>query len=302
MKGKGKVEEFMRYLRYEKRYSSHTLVAYENDLIQFTTYLKSQYQIEDLSKVQPTYIRSWVFELVELKRGKKTINRKISSLRSFYEFLKKKGSVESNPVLSIPQIKTSHLLPDVIPENVLKNYFQFSNQHSWQDIRDRMLISLLYETGMRRSELMELKWKDVDFHSHYIIVMGKRQKQRQIPIRKELSERLKEFQKKTTDEFNTKGINVMVTDRGAKVYPKWIYNKVKATLGLWSNSERISPHILRHSIATHLLNAGADLQIIREFLGHSTLAATEIYTHNSIGKLKKAYKKALPDLDAIEAI
>ncbi len=299
MTEKRKVDEFLRYLRYEKRCSSHTLVAYQNDLNQFTEYLQERYQYENLSTVKPMNVRSWVFEMADLNLQRRTINRKISSVRSFFQFMIREGAIESNPVSSVPQIKTGHRLPEVIPEDVIKNYFQFSGQESWCEKRDRMLISLLYETGMRRSELMELKWKDVDEQEGYVKVMGKRQKQRQIPIRGQLCQHLLEYRKSTIDQFRNLPNHVILTDRGAMVYPKWIYNKVKTILGVWANTERISPHILRHSIATHLLNAGADIQVIREFLGHSTLAATEIYTHNSIGKLKNAYKNALPDLDAI---
>lgn len=299
MTGKRQIDQFMRYLRYEKRYSPHTLVAYCSDLHQFRSYLLDQYQIDDWGDVCLINIRSWVFELAERKIERRTINRKISTLRSFYQFLKKEGVVESNPVASIRQIKTKKHLPEVIPEDVLRRFLQFSENVSWKELRDHMLIGLLYETGMRRAELMELEWKNVDLKGKYIIVTGKRQKQRQIPIRQELSSRLKYFLETTTAEFGTSPDFVMVTDRGVKTYPKWVYNKVKNILGTWANSGSISPHVLRHSIATHLLHAGADIQVIREFLGHSSLAATEIYTHNSIGKLKKAYKNALPDLDEI---
>lgn len=299
MTGKRQIDQFMRYLRYEKRYSPHTLVAYLGDLDQFRRYLLEQYQTEDWKSVELINIRSWVFEMAELKLERRTINRKISTLRSFYQFLKKEGIVGTNPVVSIRQIKIKKHLPEVIPEDVLKKYLQFSEEVSWKELRDHLLIGVLYETGMRRSELMELEWKDVDLKGKYIVVMGKRQKQRQIPIRQELSDHMKYFREATLAEFDALPVFVMVTDKGVKTYPKWIYNKVKNILGAWANSEFVSPHVLRHSIATHLLHAGADIQVIREFLGHSSLAATEIYTHNSIGKLKKAYKNALPDLDQI---
>lgn len=299
MTGKRKVEQFMNYLRYEKRYSPHTLLAYEGDLNQFLTYVIDQYQIADWKEVKLLHLRSWVYEMAEQELEKKTINRKLSTLRSFYQFLKKEGEVESNPVLRLQPMKTGKHLPDVIPEEVLRNYLEHSNHDSWKDFRDRMLIAILYETGIRRSELMELEWKDVHLKSGYLIVMGKRQKQRQVPIRPELAGVMKNYRDMTSREFDHLPFHVMVTDRGVKAYPKWIYNKVKAILGSWSDSKHLSPHILRHSIATHLLNAGADIQVIRELLGHSTLAATEIYTHNSIEKLKRTYRKALPDLDAI---
>lgn len=293
-----KVDQFISYLRYEKRYSPHTLLAYEGDLKQFMTYVLDQYEIKDGKEVELLHIRSWVYDMAERDLKKKSINRKLSTLRSYYQFLKREGDVESNPVLLIHPMKTGKQLPDVIPEEVIKNYLSQEDDDSWRTFRDRVLIAVLYETGMRRSELMTLEWKDIDLKSGYIVVMGKRQKQRQIPIRPELGHTMKKYRARTSVEFNRLPYYVMITDQGKKVYAKWIYNKVRAILGAWSSSQSLSPHVLRHSIATHLLNAGADIQVIREFLGHSTLAATEIYTHNSIEKLKLTYRKALPDLDA----
>lgn len=294
-----KVEQFISYLRYEKRYSPHTLLAYKGDLKQFMSYVLDQYEIRDDKGVKLLHIRSWVYDMAERNLKKKSINRKLSTLRSYYQFLKREGDVESNPVLLIQPMKTGKQLPDVIPEEVIKNYLSWEAEDSWKIFRDRVLIAILYETGMRRSELMTLEWKDVDLKAGYIIVMGKRQKQRQIPIRPELVHTMKKYRAMTSAEFDRLPYYVMITDQGKKVYGKWIYNKVRAILGAWSSSPRLSPHVLRHSIATHLLNAGADIQVIREFLGHSTLAATEIYTHNSIEKLKRTYQKALPDLDAV---
>lgn len=302
MTGMRQVELFMRYLRYEKRYSPHTLVAYEGDIRQFYIYLRDQYQLNEWAEVGISHVRSWVYGMADQKLDKNSINRKISTLRSFCQFLKKEDIVKINPVAAIQPLKTAKQLPEVIPEETLKNFFIFAEDLTWHNFRDKILIMLLYETGMRRSELKELKWKNIDLNAGNITVMGKRQKQRQIPIRDELVDMLKSFKNRTAREFDILSENVMITDKGTKVYPKWIYNKVKMILGSWSNSENVSPHILRHSIATHLLNAGADIQIIREFLGHSSLAATEIYTHNSIGKLKKTYKMALPDLDSHETI
>lgn len=298
MAGKRKVEEYISYLRYEKRYSQHTLVAYQGDLNQFRAYLGDRYHVEDWKDVKMLHLRSWIYDLTGQDLEKTTINRKITTLRSFYQFLKKEGFVTSNPVLSVRSMRTSKHLPEVIPEASIKTYFQMSDQDTWKDKRDRLLIGLLYETGMRRAELMELKWQEVNVNAGYILVTGKRQKQRQIPLRTQLAQQLRDFRESTHAHLSKWTEYVMVNDRGDKVYPKWIYNKVRSVLSIWASSEKISPHTLRHSIATHLLDAGADIQIIRELLGHSSLAATEIYTHNSIEKLKQSYKKALPDLDA----
>lgn len=299
MTAEWKIDEFVSYLRFEKRYSPHTLTAYQCDLKQFKDYMLDQYQLNCSTEVKLMHVRSWVYDMTERKLKKQSINRKLSTLRSYFQFLKREGHVETNPVAQIQPMKTGKQLPEVIPEAVIKMYLQGGGQDHWKDIRDRILIAILYETGMRRAELMNLEWKDIDLRSGYIVVMGKRQKQRQIPVRPELLQSLKQYRMSTMDEFNRLPYPVMVTDQGEKVYAKWIYNKVKSILGGWSSSQRLSPHLLRHSIATHLLNAGADIQVIREFLGHSTLAATEIYTHNSIEKLKKTYQNALPDLDAV---
>ena len=297
MTGTRQVEEFINYLRYERRYSPHTLVAYQGDLKQFSSYLMDQYQIEEWDEVQLIHVRGWVYHMAEHVMDRKTINRKISSLRSFYQYMSREGLVSANPVQSLQSMKTARRLPEVLPEQTLKNYFHFSDQITWKDARDRLLIALLYETGMRRAELIELRWLDVHLKAGRVLVMGKRQKQRQIPIRPQLAAQMKEYRQLTNDEFGVRPEYVMLSDTGHQVYPKWIYNKVKKILGKWAQHQQISPHILRHSIATHLLDAGADIQVIRELLGHSSLAATQIYTHNSIEKLKQSYRKALPDLD-----
>lgn len=299
MTGKRTVEEYIDYLRYEKRYSPHTLMAYRGDLRQCGAFLSDQYQIGEWTEVLPMHIRSWVYELAAQQLERKSINRKISTLRSFFQFLKKEGQVPSNPVVVIQSMKTSRQLPEVIPEETLKNYFIFTEETTWPQLRDRMLIALLYETGMRRSELIALEWQAVNLKAGYLIVTGKRDKQRQIPLRTELVSQLQEYRKRTAEHFEIRPDFVMVSDRGLQVYPKWVYNTVRTVLGKWASSRKISPHVLRHSIATHLLDAGADIQVIRELLGHASLAATEIYTHNSIEKLKQSYKKALPDLDAV---
>jgi len=292
------VEDFVSYLRYEKRYSPHTLVAYQGDLKQFLVYLSDQYQLENWRDVEMVHVRSWIYHMAENVLDRNTINRKISCLRSFYQFLIREGKVSTNPVLAVQSMRASRPLPEVIPENTIKNYFHFAADDTWKDVRDRMLIALLYETGMRRAELLELNWTDVHLNAGMILVTGKRRKQRQVPIRPQLVKQLKHYRNLTSEEFGVRSEYVMLNDNGKKVYPKWIYNRVRIILSAWANSERITPHVLRHSIATHLLDGGADIQVIRELLGHSSLAATQIYTHNSIEKLKQSYRDALPDLDS----
>lgn len=297
MNGKRMIDDFIDYLRFEKRYSIHTQVAYRTDLKQFDAFMVHQYECDDWGQVRNVHIRSWIFEMAEEPLEKRSINRKISVLRSFFQFLKREGKLEANPVASIEPIRTHKKLPEVIPEKALHDFLHHEDIGNWKDLRDKILIGLLYEGGLRRAELMALKWKDVDVSSHYLRVTGKRQKQRQIPLRPDFCDELAKFQWAVSSQFVVSKDYVILTDKGQKTYPKWVYNNVRRILSGWAHTVHISPHILRHSIATHLLNGGADIQVIREFLGHSSLAATEIYTHNSIGKLKKAYTEALPDLD-----
>jgi len=294
------IEQFIHYLQYEKRYSTHTLAAYRTDLLQFASFFKKQYGLEKWSEAEAFHLRSWIFDLVDQELTKRSINRKICSLRSFFEFLVREEILEKNPAIEIRAIKTGRTLPEVVPMKVMIDFLNRPPQDSdWKNWRDFILIGFLYETGMRRAELGGLKWKDLDLLQDRVIVTGKGNKQRYIPLRSRFSGFISEYEKVMAAASVGKSEYVILTDRGLPVYPKWIYNRVRRLLLPYTDGEKLSPHTLRHSIATHLLMQGADIQIIKEFLGHSSLAATEIYTHNSIERLKKTYQKALPDLDHI---
>jgi len=301
------IEQFIHYIKYEKRYSDHTLAAYRTDLVQFYSYYTTQYDLDTWKQVASFHLRSWIFELVDQGLSKRSINRKLCSIRSFFDFLCRENLVEMNPAAEIQSIKTGRSLPEVIPMETMQRFFENSPEiDEWTDWRDFILIGLLYETGMRRGELAELRWSDLNLGEGWVTVTGKGNKQRKIPLRPPFVGHILQYQRvmreSRTDDFQDDDQHVFLTDRGQPVYPKWIYNRVRYLLRPYTNNEKLSPHTLRHSIATHLLMNGADIQIIREFLGHSSLAATEIYTHNSIEKLKRTYEKALPDLDHIHSL
>lgn len=294
------IEQFIHYIKYEKRYSDHTMAAYRTDLVQFYNFYTTQYDLDAWKEIESFHLRSWIFELVDQGLSKRTINRKLSSVRSFFDFLTREYRVGMNPAADIQSIKTGRTLPEVIPMETMQQFFMNPPENGdWIEWRDFILIGMLYETGMRRGELAELRWADIDMVESWVTVTGKGNKQRKIPLRPSFTEKIQRYQEILAEVVTDGSQNLFLTDRGSSVYPKWIYNRVRYLLRPYSNSEKLSPHTLRHSIATHLLMNGADIQIIREFLGHSSLAATEIYTHNSIEKLKKTYRKALPDLDHI---
>lgn len=292
------VRQYLDYVQYEKRYAQNTVIAYRKDIDQAFHYLQQQYQVQEWSQVEYVMIRSWVFELSDAGIDRISINRKISSLRSFFRFLKKNEIIAVNPMTKIQTIKVSKSLPSVVPYHPLQIFLE-QPCVNWVEFRDQMLIQLFYETGIRRAELIEATYNDIRWQDGQLRVLGKGQKWRLIPLRMIFMEKLQAFRKLTQTEFANPSPNIILRDNGESCYPKWVYNRVKHILSGISNSEKLSPHILRHSIATHLLDQGADVRVIKEFLGHSSIATTQIYTQNSIEKLKAAYRASLPNLDQI---
>jgi len=290
------IDKFISYLKFEKRYSDHTITSYKNDLRQFTLYVNEQYGIEDIEEMQHTYVRSWIVFLMGNKITPKSINRKISSLRSFYQYLRKKGKIDKNPMAKITAPKIAKRLPQYVMENEMESLFDLIDvEQTFSSIRDRLILELLYATGMRRAELIQLKNADIYLANRFIKVLGKGNKERLIPVGKDLLEnimRYKEEREKTFDHLDHSYL--LVTDKGKSLYPKFVYNTVKRYLSLVTTMEKKSPHILRHSFATHLSNNGADLNAIKELLGHANLSATQIYTHNSISRLQEIYKASHP--------
>jgi integrase/recombinase XerC len=292
------LSNFVDYLTSEKRYSKHTVVAYSNDITQFLNYFKTTYEEVDLNCASHQMVRSWMVHLLdEEKDTPKSVNRKLSSLRTYFKFLIKNNWVQKNPVLKITPPKVAKRLPVFVDEKSMQNLLVDSNSftESFVGIRDKLIIELFYATGIRLTELINIKTKDVSFYNSQIKVLGKRNKERIIPVSPDMLKWIKEYNTQKKIAFQTnKNEYLFVKNDGDKMYEKFVYRKVKNYLSLASTIDKKSPHILRHTFATHLLNRGAELNAIKEILGHSSLAATQVYTHNSIEKLKNIHKQAHP--------
>jgi len=290
-------ERFINYIRYEKRFSEHIIKAYQTDLNQFYSWLDTHYDINDPSSIGYMIIRSWLVHLMDKGISPRAVNRKLSSLRSFYKFLIREGMIDENPMKKIIPPKAGKKLPVFVEEEkmaLLLDNVSFGD--GFADIRDRLIIELLYFTGIRLSELINIRISDIHFHDLVIKVVGKRNKERLIPINSYLSKSIKEYIGLRDREFgeSNKSDFLIVTNKGAKTYSKLIYRVVNRYLGTVTTHDKRSPHVLRHSFATHMLNNGADLNAIKEILGHANLSATQVYTHNTIDKLKRIYKQAHP--------
>ena len=289
-------ESFLQYLKIEKRYSPHTVRSYLNDLDQFYAFLTSLELPEDPIPVTSGDIRSWIVSMLENNYLPVSVHRKISCLRVFYRYLRKEGIIKNDPLEKIVLPKRKKTIPSFVEEEALANLLDnYSFGDSFAGIRNRTIIELLYTTGMRRAELIGLKDNDLDLAEGTIKVTGKRNKQRIIPLVKPFIKRLDEYIKIRNANIETLNNGwFFITDKGNKLYDKYVYNTVNSYLAMVTTIEKKSPHILRHSFATHMLNRGADLNSIKELLGHANLSATQIYTHNTFEKLKKVYKQAHP--------
>ncbi len=289
------METFLAYLKHEKRYSDHTVTSYRNDLDQFYKYIKQAFDIENISEASHLYIRSWMAQMSEAQMGARSINRKISALRSYCKFLMKRGLLEKDPTIKIQAPKASKRLPVYVEQQDIGKLFdelQIYFEDSFYGRRDRMVLELLYYTGMRRAELLNLKDADVDLGRLYIKVLGKGNKERLIPISQHLAHRIGNYIQEKNNLYHTAWL--LVTDKGAKLYPEMAYRIVKKFLSLVTTIEKRSPHVLRHTFATHLTNNGAEINAVKDLLGHASLAATQVYTHNNIEQLKDIYKNTHP--------
>ena len=286
--------QFYKYITYEKRYSKHTLIAYQQDIAQFEQYLFSQ-ELEILSANHQA-IRSWMVSLMDQNLDPRSINRKISTLRSLYKFLIKEGLAQENPVLKIQTPKTAKKLPNFVSDDKLSILLdQDIFEHSFLGIRDKMVLELLFGTGIRLSELIGLKTNDIYLVEKTIKVLGKRNKERIIPINQTLVDLIQLYQiEKINEAFSNNSSHFIVSNKGEQAYPKLIYRIVQKYLSMISTQDKKSPHVLRHTFATSLLNNGADINAIKDLLGHANLSATQVYTHNSIERLKSIYKQAHP--------
>ncbi len=290
------IQSFLDYLKYQKRYSQHTIISYETDLRVFFEYLQQQYQVDNPIDIKPAFVRSWLAENKSLGISSKTINRKISSLRSFFKQQLKQGVITVSPMATIVSPKVSKRLPQFVEKKDMDTLFDHVEfPDDWNGITQRVIISLFYNTGMRQAELISLKESQVDVANSVIKVLGKGSKERIIPVSRELMSSLQQYmvKKKNTIPEADKTF-LLVKEDGKKLYPKYVYHVVKKYLSLVTTIDKRSPHILRHTFATHLMNNGADLNAVKELLGHSSLAATQIYTHNTIEKLKDVHRKAHP--------
>ena len=290
------IEKFISYIKFEKRYSAYTISAYENDLAQYHKFLVQKYDVPVL-KSDYTHIRAWIVFLGVENISQRSINRKITTLRSFFKYYKSKGEIATNPTIKINLLKTSKPLPLYVEEDNMEDLFNanfFSDDY--KGVLSRAIIELLYSTGMRVSELVNLKNQSIDWHHKQLKVLGKRNKERIIPLSIQTIEILHLYIKVKKEAFNT------ITDdsyfflgvKGKKIYSKFVYRIINYYLGLVTTIKKKSPHVIRHTFATHMLNNGADLNAIKEILGHASLSATQIYTHNSIENLKNVYKQAHP--------
>lgn len=290
------IQSFLEYLKFQKRYSQHTIVSYETDLRYFFDFLVTQYQERDLQNIKPALVRSWLAQLKGDKNSAKTINRKISTLKTFFKFLLKKELIKVSPMATIVSPKQSKRLPQYVEKSDTETLFthvEFSDD--WTGKTQHLVLQILYHTGMRQAELIGLKESQIDFSKSNIKVLGKGSKERIIPISSELLMAIKNYiQEKAVVFPQPNSVYLLVKEDGKNLYPKWVYNSVKKYLALVTTIDKKSPHILRHTFATHLSNNGADLNAVKELLGHSSLAATQVYTHNTIEKLKDIYKKAHP--------
>jgi len=286
--------DFIRYISFEKRYSQNTVKAYDADLKAFNVFLSEEFELENPVHATQDMIRTWVMQLMDEGYTPRSLNRKISTLKSFYRYLYKEGVTGNNPMTNISLLKTPKPLPVYFEKEQINDYLnEPDNPNDFTNMRDKLVIDLLYSAGLRESELIGLKESSVDFASGTLKVLGKRNKERIIPLSKKMMERIGQYLEKKNQKFQNLSPWLIVTGKGKQSYPKLIFRIVDKELKALSASKK-SPHVLRHTFATHMLNNGADLNTIKELLGHANLSATQVYTHNSIEQLKSIYSKAHP--------
>lgn len=289
-------KSFTDYLLIEKNYSKHTVNAYKKDIETFSNFIQDEFDSDSINKVNYSQIRSWIVNLVESGISNRTINRKISSLNSYYKFLLKIETIKVNPLVKHKALKTAKKVQIPFSENEINAVLeQLDFDTSFEGVRNKLIIELFYSTGIRRIELVEIKFNDISQENKTLKVLGKRNKERIIPLLNSVLKTIDHYKQKRRElEIIQDSDYLFLTKKGVKVYETLVYRIINDYFSVASNKVKKSPHILRHTFATHLLNQGADLNAVKELLGHSSLAATQIYTHNSIAELKKVYSKAHP--------
>ncbi|MEO8086155.1 MAG: tyrosine recombinase XerC [Bacteroidota bacterium] len=287
---------FISYIKFEKRFSPHTVLAYQGDLDQFFHYAKHTYETEVPEEVNHAMVRSWIVSMMEQKITPRSITRKITTLKTFYKFMLRNGEITTNPMQKVQAPKISKRLPVYVEEPNMKILFDEGDfGDDFTGVRDRLLMEVFYATGMRLSELVNLSDKDFDIGNCQVKVLGKRNKERIIPFADPLKAMIKSYLAlKGKQEFAEQSDRFFVDEKGVAISPKKPYYIVQKYLKQATTISKKSPHVLRHTFATHMLNNGADLNSVKELLGHANLAATQVYTHNTIEKLKKVYKQAHP--------
>ncbi len=285
--------EFISYLQAEKRFSALTVEAYQRDMAQFAGYLKAEYELEDLTQVEKPMVKSYIVRMKEKGLVNRSINRKISTLRTFYKYCLRENLMEKSPMTGIKALKQPKTLVKFVSEGDI-NKVSFGDEADFPTCRDRLLFELLYQTGMRQAELRGLQDGDVDRSGMLLKVHGKRNKDRFVPLSREMVNMIAQYQTLRDATFPTKADNLMLNDRGEAMTPSFVYNKVHHMLEGVTSLKQKSPHVLRHTFATHLLDEGASLVAIQKLLGHEDLATTQIYAHNTIEQLKKIHKQAHP--------
>jgi integrase/recombinase XerC len=290
------ISRFSDHLKFEKRYSAHTVRSYHDDLTQFNDYLETQFGGMKLRDISAPVVRSWLASMKQHKMTARTITRKISTLKSFYKFMMRSGVVAKSPMTGIVSPKLAKKLPSYVEEKQLKTLFRdVEFEDDWNGYTAKVAIRMLYQLGIRLSELVNCREAQVDHANRQVKILGKGNKERIIPVGKELLKLLKDYAGKKRQVFEQpEKTYLLVTGKGKKLYPKYIYRLTHDYLELVTTIEKKSPHVLRHSFATHLMNNGAELNAVKDLLGHASLAATQVYTHNTIEKLRNVHKRAHP--------
>ncbi len=289
-------EDYLGYLQYERKCSEHTVTAYSKDLDDFYGFAFKEYDYSDIKDVNYSIIRSWIVYLIDSGVSARSVNRKISSLKSYYKFLVKTDQIEVNPLIKHKSLKVPKTLQLPFSEKEIENTLELMEAETdFEGLRNHLIVEIFYSTGIRRAELIGIQMRNVSLEEKTLKVLGKRNKERIIPLLPSVCHTIKEYLKVRQNLASIQDSEYLfLTLKGVKVYESLVYRTVNSYFSLCSEKVKKSPHILRHSFATHLLNEGADISVIKELLGHSSLASTQVYTHNNIAKLKEVYKNSHP--------
>jgi len=291
------IDKFLQYIKYEKGYSSHTFVSYQTDLLQFRDFVESKSIAFEPDKIDASLIREWIISLMEDDTSARSVNRKLSSLKSFYRFLKQHNLASHNPLKKIVAPKNKKQLPKFLKEDEMENLLDSYDglfENDFEGVRDKLMIEMFYTLGIRLSELISIKDTDMDLNGKTVIITGKRNKQRLLPFGDKLKDSVLEYLKVRNEAVSSQCKNLFIKEDGEKLYPVLVYRVVNKYITMVSSLSKRSPHVLRHTFATAMLNNGAELNVVKELLGHSNLAATEVYTHTTFEQLQKIYKQAHP--------